>query len=227
MYSFRTLFVAAGLVTFGLALPASSAQIQACALTVSTVITNDFATPSGDFGGCWSGIGVITPLLPGVDLGSQGVATTSLEAFIGATGFLFQNFLPGYNVTEGSVITNSLTVNKGDYLDVNFSSTGSPGVGFLVLEFNNVYTFYKLFDNSSIVVASTDTFSNTLAAGTYEIALGVVFTPQLASLNAQAGTPDLTINSVNVLASVPEPSSALLLLAGMGGLAFWRRRATR
>ena len=195
-------------------------------------IANDFGTPLGEFGNCWSPIGDVTAGAAGVGPTiAQGTgldtSAANLQTFIGnGSSFLFSSFT-AETIGTGSAIRNSLTLTGSGSLNVAFTTqTPTGSIGFLVVENlgNSSFSFITLFD---IPVAVANLSPIQLGAGSYELTIGIAGASGIVAVNAGIGAAATgpAITGVTIQdTSAPEPAAAWLLAAGLGAVALLRRR---
>lgn len=224
---FLSIFRVSGLVLV-VSFPLAAGPVPVC-----KGIANDFASPSGDFGNCWSSIGDVVAGAAGVGPTiSQATGTDpgSLQGFVANGGsFLFSNYTAD-SLGFGSAIQTSLILSSSDTFNVSFTSANTAGsLGFLVIQNGSGYSFLSLFDNpSSIGIVSTP--SLLLGAGSYTVSIGIVgaTTPLIFATDFSPALTGPQITGITIQdIGTPEPATLWLLAGGLAGLAALRRRLSR
>ncbi|HYL72895.1 MAG TPA: PEP-CTERM sorting domain-containing protein [Bryobacteraceae bacterium] len=231
----RVLFLAVCALALSMSLPLLSGPIGPQTITKCAGVLNDFGTPSGEFGNCWSTIGDVTAGAAGVGPTiSQGTgldtSAANLQTFIGnGSSFLFSSFT-AETIGTGSAIQNSLTLTGSGSLNVAFTTqTPTGSIGFLVVENlgNSSFSFITLFD---IPLAVMNLSPIQLGAGNYELTIGIAGASSLIAVNAGIGAAATgpAITGVTIQdTSVPEPAAVSLLTSGLATMVLLRRRVLR
>ena len=149
-------------------------------------------------------------------LGSGALDINTLETQLGtASGTL------GVNAYEGSALSQSFSFASSTSLSFNWTlGTDIFNVGFADLAFVLVDGTLLLPLANVTAAELSGAFNYTFSAGAHTFAFGVV------DVNDVFGVSTLTVSDVNLAAitgSVPEPGTLVLMLAGLGLLA-WRAR---
>lgn len=150
-------------------------------------------------------------------LGSGALDINTLETQLGtASGTL------GVNAYEGSALSQSFSFASSTSLSFNWTlGTDIFNVGFADLAFVLVDGTLLLPLANVTAAELSGAFNYTFSAGAHTFAFGVV------DVNDVFGVSTLTVSDVNLAAitgSVPEPGTLVLMLAGLGLLA-WRALA--
>lgn len=149
-------------------------------------------------------------------LGSGALDINTLETQLGtASGTL------GVNAYEGSALSQSFSFASSTSLSFNWTlGTDIFNVGFADLAFVLVDGTLLLPLANVTAAELSGAFNYTFSAGAHTFAFGVV------DVNDVFGVSTLTVSDVNLAAitgSVPEPGTLVLMLVGLGLLA-WRAR---
>ena len=229
----RTVFLAVSALAFCIAVPLQSGPIGPQTVTKCVGVLNDFGTPSGEFGNCWSTIGDVTAGAAGVGptiAQSTGVSMATLQTSIANGGnFLFSTFVPTETVGIGSAIQDAVTLTGSGSLSVAYTNASPQGsLGFAVVEnlSNSSFSFFTLFDNSGTIIPVSLGPNIQLGAGNYMLTIGIVGASTILLMDTGIGTaatgPQITGVTIQDT-SAPEPAAAWLLTGGLAGLVLLRR----
>ena len=134
-------------------------------------------------------------------------------------------------ISASSSGTNTLTVNYTGFISAPGATAAFAGGGYLRSSIFNNLTGASLPGTVAQVnftysgALTNYTLTNTSPSFTYTFALGDVLHMEYSAQGAgYAGTVDLNFPAEVVVTPVPEPTTAMLILAGFGALAVRRRR---
>ena len=232
----RVLFLVVCALALSMSRPLLSGPIGPQTFTKCGGVLNDFGTPSGEFGSCWSTIGDVAAGAAGVGptiSQGTGLDTTaaSLQAFIAnGGGFLFSSFTPDI-IGTGSAIQDTVTLTGSGSLSVAYTNASPQGsLGFAVVEnlSNSSFSFFTLFDNSGIILPFSLGPTIRLGAGNYMLTIGIVGASQVSfivdtGIGTAATGPQITGVTIQDT-SAPEPAVAWLLTGGLTAMVLFRRR---
>lgn len=236
----RVLFLVVCAMVSSMSLPLLSGPIGPQTVTKCARVANDFGTPLGEFGSCWSTIGDVAVGLAGVGPTiSQGTgldaSAASLQAFIANGGsFQFSSFSPD-TIGTGSAIQDTVTLTGSGSLSVAYTNASPQGsLGFAVIEnlSNSSFSFFTLFDNSGTIFVPFSLGPDIqLGAGNYMLTIGIVGASQLgipitAGIGTAATGPQITGVTIQDTGA-PEPAAAWLLMGGLAAMVLLRQRILR